>query len=95
MGFDNKGGYTPKTREEADTFIPSLDTVTEEIPEKLQAQLNALGTKVLEGNSNLVKSNKVRTQSTVSLLSKGVAPVDIIIPRVIPCGHAVVPRSLL
>ncbi len=99
MGFDKKGGYTPKTREEADTFIPSLDTVTEEIPEKLQAQLNALGTKVLEGNSNLVKSNKVRTQSTVSLLSKGVAPVDIIIPVygglqvLIPCIQSVQART--
>lgn len=99
MAFDKKGNWTAKTREEADAFVPSLDEATEEIPEKLQQQFNALGTKVLEGNSNLVKSNKVRTDSTVNLLSKGVAPVDIIIPVygglqvLIPCIRSVQART--
>ena len=99
MGFDKKGNWTPKTREEADAFVPSLDEGNQEIPDKLQQQLNALGTKVLEGNSNLVKSNKVRTASTVNLLSKGVTPVDIIIPVygglqvLIPCLQSVQART--
>ena len=99
MGFDKKGNWTSKTRKEADAFVPSLDKVSEEIPEKLQQQLNALSTKVLEGNRNLVKSNKVRTRSTYNLLFKGVAPVDIIIPVygglqvLIPCIQSVQART--
>ena len=80
MAFNSKGQWQPKTREEVTHFVKSLNEEEREIPDDIQERINALGTKILESNSDLIKSNTSRIKSFMAVLNDGVQPVDIIIP---------------
>jgi GT2 family glycosyltransferase/glycosyltransferase involved in cell wall biosynthesis len=80
MSFDKQGNWVGKTQEEVDAFVSSLEEESYTVPKGLQDQIQAMGMQVLEANSDLVKSNKNTNQAFLSLLGKGVKPVDIVLP---------------
>ena len=99
MPFDDKGNWIPKTRKAAEAFLSSLEEESRDIPHDVQTKINSLVQTILQGNSNLVALNINRNKSLVNVLSKGTAPVDIIIPVysglqvLIPCLGSIQERT--
>jgi len=99
MSFDKMGGWIPKTKEEVDGFVSTLNEENIELPSNIQDQINALGMKVLESNSDLVKSNINTHAAVMNVLAKGVQPVDIVVPVygglhvLIPCLNSIEKRT--
>ncbi len=99
MPLNDKGEWLPKTKKEVIAFTKTLDEEERELPIDVQNQINALGSKILENNSSLIKSNKNRTKGLYSVLKKGVKSVDIVVPVygglqvVIPCLNSIINRT--
>ena len=99
MAFDKDGTWIAKTREELDGFVDSLNTEEREVPTDIQQHIDALGKKILEGNSALIRANKNTAKGINAVLVKGVRPIDIVIPVygglqvLIPCLQSVQART--
>jgi GT2 family glycosyltransferase len=81
MSFDSKGVWIPKTQEEVDRFVATIEEDNAAVVNpQAQAYIDALGEKLLETTTATIKGNKNIAQAVTSLLEAGVEPVDIVIP---------------